>query len=170
MQVRAALSRLPLYFIQNQGQLDSQVAYYVQGRGRAVYFSPGGVTFSFTGTHPPSSNTDTTTLPEQLKPDSAPTQDGAPQRWAVKIDFLGADPAVEPLGRDLTPAVVSYFKGPAEEWRTGLATYATVVYPDLWPGIDLVYAGNPERLKYTFVVKPGADPDQIKLAYRGPRR
>ena len=42
-----------------------------------------------------------------------------------------------------------------------------MVYRDLWPGIDLVYAGTVNRMKYTFVVKPGADPNQIKLAWRG---
>ncbi|MBI3988741.1 MAG: hypothetical protein HY347_03900 [candidate division NC10 bacterium] len=62
---------------------------------------------------------------------------------------------------------MSYFKGSREQWKTGLSTYATLVYPDLWPGIDLVYSGTVNRLKYTFLVKPGADPSQIKLAYRG---
>ena len=66
-----------------------------------------------------------------------------------------------------TPAVVSYFKGADSRSQAGLPTYGSVVYPDLWPGIDLVYTGTAGHLKYTFLVKPGADPDQIKLAYRG---
>jgi len=40
-----------------------------------------------------------------------------------------------------------------------------VVYSDLWPGIDLVYEGDSGRLKGTFVVRPGADPSRIQLAY-----
>ena len=40
-------------------------------------------------------------------------------------------------------------------------------YEDLWPGIDLVYQGTARELKHTFVVAPGADPAQIRLAYRG---
>jgi hypothetical protein len=88
-------------------------------------------------------------------------------RWAVKLDFMGADPDAEPVGRDLTPAVVSYFKGDQANWHTGLPTYGSVVYEDLWPGVDLVYAGPGGRLKYTFVVHPGADPSMIRLAYRG---
>ena len=42
-----------------------------------------------------------------------------------------------------------------------------MTYADLWPGIDLVYTGAGGQLKYTFLVKPGADPNQIRLAYRG---
>src|SRR4029453_11927159 len=84
-----------------------------------------------------------------------------------KLDFVGARPGVRPVGRDQTEAVFSYFKGPREQWQAGLKTYAGVAYPDLWPGIDLVYAGAGDHLKYSFVVKPGADPGRIRLAYRG---
>jgi hypothetical protein len=88
-------------------------------------------------------------------------------RWVVKLDFVGANPEVKPEGRELMPAVISYFKGPREEWRTGLKTYGSVIYRDLWPGIDLIYAGTVNRLKYSFLVKSGADPERIRLAYRG---
>ena len=65
---------------------------------------------------------------------------------------------------------MSYFKGKPEEWKTGLPTYAKVIYRDLWPGIDLVYAGAEGRLKYEFIVSPGADPSRIRLAYSGADR
>jgi hypothetical protein len=62
---------------------------------------------------------------------------------------------------------VSYFKGPREQWKTGLRTYASVVYRDVWPGIDVTTTGTASRMEYTFVVKPGADPRRIRLRYRG---
>jgi hypothetical protein len=88
-------------------------------------------------------------------------------RWVVKLDFVGANPEVKPEGREPMPAAISYFKGPREEWRTGLKTYGSVIYRDLWPGIDLIYTGTVNRLKYSFLVQPGADPERIRLAYRG---
>ena len=33
--------KLPLYFIENQGQLDARVAYYIQGRDKSIYFVSG---------------------------------------------------------------------------------------------------------------------------------
>src|SRR5207244_384015 len=87
--------------------------------------------------------------------------------YALKLDFIGANPHVQPRGQDPTSTVISYFKGSREHWQTGLKTYSTVVYPELWPGTDLVYSGTSNRLKYQFVVKPGADPRQIQLTYRG---
>ena len=74
---------------------------------------------------------------------------------------------MKPLGQDRTSAVVSYFKGPQVQWKAGLATYATVVYQDLWPGIDLMYSGTVNRLKYEYVVRPGARVERIRLRYRG---
>jgi hypothetical protein len=74
----------------------------------------------------------------------------------VKLDFVGG--SVRPKGLDSKDATINYFKGKPGEWRTGLRTYGRLVYEDLWPGIDLVYSGTQERLKYEFMVHPGADP------------
>jgi Beta-propeller repeat len=55
-------------------------------------------------------------------------------------------------------------------WRTGLRTYGRVVYRELWPGIDLAFDGRGGKLKYEFLVRPGARVGDIGLAYRGARR
>ncbi|MGH7534779.1 MAG: hypothetical protein ACREMG_04270, partial [Gemmatimonadales bacterium] len=163
------MGTLPLYFIANRGQLDERVAYYIQGRDTAIYFTAAGITFALTGPAPQPAGAApprrAAVRPVALG--GAPAADVTRQRWAITLEFLGANPDVTPVGHEPTPAVVSYFKGPREEWKAGLPTYASLVYPDLWPGIDLVYTGNAGRLKYTFLVKPGADPSTIKLAYRG---
>src|SRR2546428_220144 len=167
--VREAFGTLPLSFVENRGQVDPRVAYYVPGHDTAFYFTREGVTIALTGSTL-SRGSGADGLRDVARPVGLPTlpdRPGSPQRWVVKLDFVGANPEVRPLGQDPTPAVISYFKGPREAWKTGLPTYASVVYPNLWPGIDLVYTGTATRLKYTFLVHPGADPDRILLAYRG---
>jgi hypothetical protein len=47
-QVRQSLSALPLYFVENKGQTDRQVAFYIQGSDKTIYFTPRGVTFALT--------------------------------------------------------------------------------------------------------------------------
>jgi hypothetical protein len=42
-----------------------------------------------------------------------------------------------------------------------------VRYRTVYPGIDVVYYGNPTRLEYDFVLAPGADPRAIRLQFRG---
>jgi hypothetical protein len=163
--VEAALGKLPLYFIENQGQADPRVSYYVQGRDTSVYFSSNGVTFALTGG---SVHTRRQAVSDGFAAPRARADEKATgRRWAVRQEFVGADPGVRPSGREPTAATVSYFKGPRSTWTTALPTYAELLYADLWPGIDLVYSGSESNLKYTFVVKPGADPSQIRLAYRG---
>jgi hypothetical protein len=162
---------MPLLFVPNEGQTDERVAYYIQGRDKTIYFTPQGVTFAltapFTQTNAPADLPTHGLAQLETRPKRMSVEPTAVQRWAVKLDFLGANPDVRPVGQDKTEAILSYFKGRPEAWRTGLPTYAKIVYPELWPGIDLVYYGTVNRLKYEFVVRPGADPGRIRLAYRG---
>jgi len=152
--LQADFGKMPLYFIANKGQMDERVDYYVQGKDKSIYFSPGGVTFVLTST---------VASTKEIAGKSA----NSAERWVVKLDFVGADRDVRPTALDETGAVVSYFKGNPEEWHTGIPTYNRLVYRNLWPGIDLVYSGTVNKLKYEFVVQPGADVSRIKLAYSG---
>jgi uncharacterized repeat protein (TIGR01451 family) len=150
-----SFAAMPVYFIENRGQIDGRAAYYIRGKDKAIYFTAEGVAFSLSRAERDASGL--------LKHAS---YGGAPERWLLKLDFVGAR-HVTPTGAEPTPARVSYFKGAKEDWQTGVKTYAKLVYADLWPGIDLVYSGTSGRLKYEFVVKPGADPRRVRLAYRG---
>jgi hypothetical protein len=92
-----------------------------------------------------------------------------PLRRAVKPEFVGARAEVKREGLGRTGAEVSYFKGPRWAWQTGLAIYGGIRYRDLWPRVDLVWQGEQGRLKLSFIVRPGADPSQTRLAWRGAR-
>ncbi len=161
---------MPLYFVENRGQLDRRVSYYVQGNDTSIYFTSQGMTLALTGPATSSRNKDARLQKGSSQAESLrriAKEEGNRQRWTVKVDFVGANPNVKPAGRDRTSAIISQFKGPKQQWKTGLNTYGSVVYTNLWPGIDMVYSGTANHLKYSFMVKPGADPNQIKLAYRG---
>ncbi|HEY3169260.1 MAG TPA: hypothetical protein VGK57_18655, partial [Candidatus Binatia bacterium] len=161
---RVAKTSLPLYFIENRGQVDARVAYYVHGANKILYFGPEGVTMVLSTPLSRQSSQATVALVDSRS--DAPAERSV-SRVTIKLDFVGADPAVKPVGEQLSTARFSYFKGRREDWATGLKTYNRLVYRDLWPGIDLVYSGSVDRLKYMFAVRPGADPKQIRLRYRG---
>lgn len=151
---KASHHNLALSFVENRGQVDAPVNYYVQGADTSLYFTSDGVTIAFTDA-----------AAKDSKGLSAYSTE-AQQRWAVKLDFVAAN-AVEPTGVDLAQGVISHFGGGAENAQTAIPTYSSIAYEDLWPGIDLVYAGTGSKLKYSFVVHPGADPSRIRTAYRG---
>ena len=166
--VQGLLGQLPLYFIENRGQMDEEVAYYVQGRDTSLYFTSTGLTFALTAGPEKEGTGEPAHAEERSARLRAEADEIVPvQRWVVKLDFVGGNQDVGPVGRDQTEAVISYFKGRPDQWRAGLPTYSRLVYPDLWPGIDLVYSGRANELKYEFMVRPGADPGRIRLAYRG---
>ena len=176
LQAQPDFSNMPVSLIPNQGQLDDRVDYYIQGKDKTIYFGAEGVTFALTK----ADEKRISNLPENLKPGErilpdltnslGPLTDrhtGKNSRWVVKLDFVGANPGVKPVGTDKTGTVISYFQGAPENWKTGISPYSRVIYANLWPGIDLVYTGTMDKLKYEFIVHPGADPARIRLAYRG---
>src|SRR5439155_9476136 len=86
----------------------------------------------------------------------------------VVLRFLGAAPGITVEGEDRQAGTVSYFIGAdAARWRTRLPMYAAVVYHEVWPGIDVAFRARSGRLKYEFRLRPGARPDDIRLAYSG---
>lgn len=157
---------LPLYFVENQGQLDRTVAFYVLGGGTQIYFTQEGVTLVL---HQPRRQVDLTPLqPGMTEPINSHSNvpNYSDSRWTVKLNFIGGK-RVTPIGEEHSEATVSYFTGSFHQWETGVPTYRQVVYHQLWPGIDLVFYGQTGQLKYEFLVHPGADPHQIALQYRG---
>jgi Beta-propeller repeat len=124
-----------LAFVENRGQVDPRVSYYLPGPDTSVFFTATGLSFALEG-------------------------------WAVKLDFIGADPKVRAAGEEQA-GTVNYLTGSREDWLTGIPSYRTLTYTDLWPGIDLVYRTGSGSLKYDLVVEPGADPGAISMAYRG---
>lgn len=169
--IEPRFGRMPLSFIPNEGQLDPNVVYYVAGRDTHVYFEASGLTISLASPVSPAAATaESSAPPRPAVRAPGPAHSVRPKRWAVKLDFVGATPDIRPRGEEETGTVVSYFKGRRDEWKPGLHAYSRIVYKDLWPGIDLAYSGSADLLKYEFVVRPGADPSAIRLAYRGASR
>src|SRR5712692_9234305 len=89
----------------------------------------------------------------------------------VRMQLAGASTRVraeleEPLG-----GISSYFAGKTEkDWHTGIPQYGRVRYHEVYRGIDLLYYASGGNLEYDFVLKPGADPSAIRLAYNRPVR
>ena len=54
---------------------------------------------------------------------------------------------------------------PRNPWFTGIPHYGSVRYTNIYPGIDIVYHTQNANVDYDFVLAPGADPNQIELAF-----
>jgi hypothetical protein len=92
-------------------------------------------------------------------------------RAVLHLRLVGASPHARAAGLDELPGTSNYFIGnDPQRWLTNIPNYAKVRYHDIYPGVDLVYYGNPDKagqLEYDFVIAPGADPGSIKLSIEG---
>ena len=138
-------SDLAMPFVENGGQLDPRAHFSLTQGGTSTFFTDRGLAISLAD------------------------QDGTSQRWGLRLDFLGADRVV-PEARHRNEAVVGYFHGDVDEWQTGIRTSSSLIYRDVWPGIDLRYGSTSGALKYSFIVHPGGDPSDIRLGWRGATR
>ena len=138
--VRNALAQLPRSFEANQGQAERRVKYLARGPGYSVYLTATEVMIVSTG-HP---------------------------AGVLRIKLMGAnrDAKIEPL--DPLPGRSNYFIGSdPSKWRTNIQNYAKVALRGVYPGIDLIFYGNQQQLEYDAVVAPGADPNRIRLKFKG---
>jgi hypothetical protein len=137
-----ALSNIDGFFTENKGQLGEGAGkYYCRGSPLSVAFGTGWVAYDLQGDG----------------------DEGA----LFRVMFKGANP-VEPVGVDPLPHLNNYFIGiDPEGWVTGVRNYREVMYPGIYDGIDLRYRLTEDRLKYDFILEPGADPTMISFNYEG---
>jgi uncharacterized repeat protein (TIGR01451 family) len=164
-----------MYFEANTGQTDTRVRFIARGAGYALFIT-NDETVAVLHKH--------TQEPLAAAPlESAADVLRAKKLTPEKIAALGAPPAVIRMqlsgankqpsvnGEDLLPGKSNYFIGnDPSKWRTNVATYARVRLTEVYRGIDVVYYGNQQKLEYDFIVRPGADPRQIRLHYSGADR
>ena len=157
--------RPPLRFEVNQGQTDSEVRFIARERDGIAYLTPGSATLQVTK---PLAQADS-------KPDfrnAAYNPEGRMVESSfVRLKTVGANSNPRITGLEQLPGVTNYLIGnDPRKWRTNVAAYAKVKYEQVYQGIDLVYYGNDSgRLEYDFIVKPGANPDQIAVSIEGAR-
>src|ERR1019366_6328136 len=60
----------------------------------------------------------------------------------VSMRFEGANPGHRIEGNQTLPGHANFLTGSEVNWRVNLPLYGSVVYRDLYPGIDMVFGGD----------------------------
>jgi beta-propeller repeat-containing protein len=163
--VTESYGKLPLRFEANEGQFDPRVQFVSCAGSQTLFLTATDAVLTLAGSG-------TATRPERPVlspvPDSQRTASVEAQGAALRMKLVGANPVARVTGLDELPGKSNYFIGKdPKKWRANVSTYAKVKYEHVYPGVDLVYYGNPNQLEYDLIVAPGADPNRIKLAFEG---
>jgi hypothetical protein len=153
------LSRLPITFEENHGQTDPRVRYLARCGGYTAFFSQFGVVFA-ARRHAGRSIADLLRGPEVGLPER--------EQLVFRLAFPGANDT--PVIETGTPLLgkSNYFIGKrSAKWLANIPNYSQIRYKDLYPAIDLIFMASAHRLKYNFVVAPGADLGAIRLSTLG---
>jgi pimeloyl-ACP methyl ester carboxylesterase len=133
---------LPLSFIPNVGQSDPAVRYQLNGGSSAAFFMDEGLLLA--------------------------VADGPETLPYIRVRWENANATVRVSAGQPLPGVVNYIRGnDPRQWQSSIPTFAEIIYQELYPGVDLHYAGDNGRLKGTYLVAPGSRPAQIRWRYEG---
>jgi len=162
--------KLPLSFIQNDGQMDKKVKYYERGNGHSTYFTSDGVYLELL------SNSEAIVESKNIDNDKqtiAEHQSPTSRNQNIKSEMI----TLVPLGANKSPEItaegkqqgrVNYYRGSdSEDWQTDIPTYNAIIYEDIYNGIDMKFYGNNRKMEYDIIVEPGKDPSVVRLSYEG---
>ncbi len=134
-------------FEENQGQVDRQVKYLARGQGYTVFLTPGGAVLGLRNAG------------------------GADSTSWLRLSLQGAAASSAIDGEDQLPGKSNYIVGnDPTQWRTHIPTFRRVRYPEVYPGVDLVYYGAQGQLENDFELAPGANPGRIAWRLEGAER
>ena len=137
-----SLARLPLNFEPNRGQAPPETRFTARNGNMSLGLRSNGADL-----HLNRPNGETSSLYVDFKNGYPRARMEASDQKASESNYLiGSDPAL---------------------WHTHVPNFGRITYSSMYPGIDLVFYGNGQRLEYDFIVNPGADIRAIRMLLRG---
>jgi len=156
-------------FIENRGQLHESVHYYLLSSDAVVYFTREAVVLDLRETIAQRRENRRKLIPRRGGHAGEGSFPSASRRGCVVyVYFEGADAsrAIEARGR--LAAQYNFFLGnDPGRWRTEVPAFAEVVYPEIRPGVDLLWRVEEGDLIYQVVSSPGSDPRPVQFRYEG---
>jgi gliding motility-associated-like protein len=110
----------------------------------------------------------TTSLVEDQQGSTSDFQPVKVRQHAYDVKFFGSSSVAQFVSEKPTGEKANYFLGndPAK-WQINVLSFGVVTAKNLYPGVDVKYYSNGDKLKYDLIVQPGANPSAIVLQYEG---
>jgi hypothetical protein len=155
-----------LRFIQNKGQWDEKINFQARVPGGRIGVSAKGFSIMLLdmqemekrhlATHGPINESDGHESSEPIN------------GHYFEITLGGSNQNATPQPEQVFEGYHNYFLGSDScKWASNALAYRTIVYKNVYQGIDFRVSSVGNNLKYDFIVQPEADPSQIRIEYKG---
>ncbi len=161
----------PVRFIENRGQLGQEVLFYADVPGGTVYLHKDKLVFLFVDYGKD--------IHDHFRSDKIEEAYGTGARLTsdmqdkinghvYKVIFKNISDNIKITAYDPGTERYNYFIGSDRtRWASGVKSYGEIRYQNIYPDIDFMMYSTFEGMKYDFIVRPGADPADIKMVYKG---
>lgn len=171
---QAWAAQQPCHFEENKGQVRytdgreaPEVRFRLERGGTQVFLLEDGIAWQFSHRHYPEGYRELLAkgMGGSAKVSELAALSGAVQLETYRMDMrlLHAAPSPKVSVEGSSSDYLNYYKYGALRVRH----YERVTYHEVYPGIDWVIYTTEKGMKYDFVLQPGADPAQIRLAFSG---
>jgi gliding motility-associated-like protein len=145
-------------FAENRGQWPPQVRWRAQVPGGALWVESGALTWQFFDT----------SILEALHPTGeTPDFPLLYREHSYNVRFVGSSPP-EQQGEEVRPYYHNYYLGnDSASWATHVPVYGAAEMRNIYPATAVRIYSRADRIKYDFILEPGADPGLIRLNVEG---
>jgi hypothetical protein len=162
-------------FIENRNQFNgrnklpgSEILYAIDHGPYQVYFTRSGLTYRLDKKLPRKKWDKSKPLSgeEEWNQIMAMRRAVHMESTVIPMNWVDANPSVEIVADEKLDEYFSYSMGSNNVNYNNVRGFKKIIYRNLYPDIDAEYVFHPEKgFKYSFTVRPGADPTKIKLSY-----
>ena len=158
--LKDTLSAKHIEFVENKGQWEQQVLFKAALSGGAMFAENNCLTFV---------TLDASQLERfyQAKTNPSVVHSGFIDASAYKVHFLNSS-AKSVKGLDEESSYNNYYIGDDPlKWTSNVKKYHSILYENIYEGVDLKFYQSESYLKYEFCVAADVSPDVIRLNYEG---
>ena len=165
-QAKGFMQNRSIGFEENKGQVTgddaNRVKFILKDDNLSLFLLNDGIAYQFNRIHYPEgySNANLNETVEQQQKRIDLSKDIRIETYRMDVQLVGANPNPRITTDGESKDYVQYYTHNA----LNVHNYSKVTYHDIYPNIDWVIYSKDGQVKYDFIVRPGGNPDQIKLA------
>lgn len=140
------------YFVQNEGQWEGDFSTKLELKQGAVFFNQDGYRVL---------------LIDEAHHHDHSHHHGPQKALAYQVEFIAAQGETwQSKGEEAYTR--NYFLGnDPSRWKSGLGSFTQALRKDIYPGIDLLFYEQQEKLKYDIKLDQNAHPRELKMVFHG---